>query len=97
MNRTEWLLTQLASEASEVAHAATKALQFGLDDDYPGYGTPRQRILDEYNDLVGVMMKLHEVGILMFPSLQVQTGAVRNKMEKVEKMYEYAVKIGAVR
>lgn len=36
MNKTQYLLCKIVEEASEIAHTATKAQQFGLDEVHPG-------------------------------------------------------------
>jgi hypothetical protein len=50
MNMLEYLLSNLAEEASEVAHAAAKTQRFGLEDRYEG-STNRERLLAELHDI----------------------------------------------
>lgn len=91
MNRTEYLLTQAASECNEVAHRITKALHFGLMEVQPGQDeTNAQRIVGEFADLFGVMLMLHEEGALMLPTKAGMQEAADAKKAKVEKFFRYA-------
>ena len=55
MVRREHLLTCLAEECTEVGQRVTKALRFGLAEVQAGQTlTNRQRIAEEYRDLVAV-------------------------------------------
>lgn len=47
-------LVQLASEACEVGHAATKCLQFGFHHTHPDYGLNSRVLAHEIGDLLGV-------------------------------------------
>lgn len=94
LTKQEWLLTQLASEAAEVAHAASKVIQFGLNDDYPGYGNNRDQLVLEINDLMAVVQILGETGAL--PKPPINMFRIADKKHKVEEMYEYAKKKGVV-
>lgn len=64
MNRTEYLLTVVAEECAEVAQRAAKAARFGLDQiqvdphENPDGLTNRERIVGEYNDLIGTLQML---------------------------------------
>lgn len=94
MTKREWLFVQLVSEASEVAHAASKVIQFGLNDDYPGYGNNRERLILEINDLMAVVQVLGEIEVLPGPPLNMDR--VIEKRRKIEEMYEYAKKKNVV-
>ena len=48
MTRTEYLLVVLAEECAEVAHAASKAIRFGLTD------VNVRKIVEEYYDIIAV-------------------------------------------
>ena len=67
MNTEEHLLTILSEECVEIAKETAKALRFGLDDKYskdPKGRTNRERIVDELNDLAGVVRMMSDYSIL---------------------------------
>lgn len=97
MNDIEHLLTCLSEEASEIIKDASKSLRFGLDDRNvvnPGGPTNRERLIDELNDLEGVLQILEERGIL--PSKWRNQGKVNIKKQKVAKFMEYARSVRAL-
>src|SRR6266511_3847288 len=97
MNTAEHLLTCLAEENVEVAKETTKALRFGLDDRHPNDPdgpTQREQIINELNDVLGVVDLLVEAGIL--PAYWIDEAKIRTKKEKVEKFMGYAVEAGAL-
>lgn len=98
MNSQEHLLTCVAEECAEVTKDVSKALRFGLGDHYdkePMGRDNRERIIDELNDLLGVIDMLVEMGA--FPkdwqSLQKQDA----KKHRVRKYMGYAAKVGALK
>ncbi len=103
MNPTEHLLTCLAEECTEVAKECAKALRFGLDDlvTYDPHGprgvlgpTNREKIVDELNDLLGIVMMLTQRGILPenWQSFERQDA----KTHRVAAYMDHAVRIGAL-
>lgn len=94
MNRTEYLLTQAASECNEVAHRITKALHFGLDEVQPGQpGEPEsnaERIVCEYIDLLASVEMLIEDAALTMPSAPTVRALIAKKKAKVEYFMGYA-------
>jgi len=60
VDRKEYLLTCLIEECSEVQKEATKALRFGLDDNWLNRGTQADRIVHEMCDLISVYNMLVE-------------------------------------
>lgn len=63
MNRREHLLTILAEEATEVAHAVSKALRFGMEEVKPDLNqTNAERITAEIHDLIAVYDMLRSEG-----------------------------------
>jgi len=94
MNRTEYLLTQAASECNEVAHRITKALHFGLDEVQPGQlGEPEnnaERIVGEYIDLLASVEMLIEDAALTMPSAPTVRALILKKKAKVEHFMGYA-------
>jgi hypothetical protein len=56
MTRKEMLLTILIEECNETAQRATKVLRFGLNEVQEGQSlTNAQRLIYEFNDIVGTM------------------------------------------
>lgn len=91
MNRTEYLLIQAASECNEVAHRATKALHFGLNEVEPGQSlTNAQRIVEEFVDLLGVMSMLEDQGLIQIPVGAELFSSIAAKKAKVEKFMRFA-------
>lgn len=97
MNVVEHLLTCLAEEGGEVAKECCKILRFGLDDycPYDPEQTPnRVRLVNELNDLLGVVLLLVEEGVL--PEGWEDRGAQYKKMKKVVRHMGYAETAGAL-
>ena len=93
MNKTEHLLVCLAEECSEITKSVAKALRFGLDDGYPGTNeTNLDNIIDEINDLYGVINMLVDAGI----PLHQNTGKIQSKINRVNKYMQYAVDRGTL-
>lgn len=96
MNTEEYLLVCLAEESGEVARASHKALRFGLDDGFPGTSrTNRQDIVQEANDLLGVIEVLIDNGIEL-PGLFDRV-AIETKKAKVYRFMDYSVARGRLR
>ncbi len=83
MTKTEHLLICLSEECSEIIQAVSKALRFGLDNDYLGNTcAPNfQDIEKELDDLQGVIAMLKQEGIVFKSSME----RIRKKIEKIEK------------
>lgn len=97
MNREEHLLVCLNEECTEIGKDADKALRFGLYDINflnPSGPTNKERIVDELNDLHGVIELLIEEGML--PLNWLDPSKVRAKKEKVEACMLYAKETGAL-
>ena len=94
MNRTEYLLTQAASECNEVAHRITKALHFGLDEVQPGQPgnaeNNAERIVGEYIDLLASIEMLIEDAALTMLSSDTVRAMIAEKKAKVEYFMGYA-------
>lgn len=63
MNKTQYLLSKIAEEASEVAQVALKAQQFGLDNYNPfdeEMETNAHKLFKEYTDLTCVLHLLEQ-------------------------------------
>jgi NTP pyrophosphatase (non-canonical NTP hydrolase) len=91
MNRTEHLLACLAEECTEVAKECTKAMRFGLEDNYDGT-TPAEKIVHELVDILAVYHILVESGALKNPweNMDEFEQTVDIKCKKVEHYMEYA-------
>lgn len=103
MNYTEHLLTVAAEECGEVAKEIHKALRFGLDDKVTldPFGprgttgpTNREKIVEELNDLMGVINMLIASGSL--PHDWQDAARQDRKRLKVSACMEYARKVGAL-
>lgn len=94
MNKREYLLTCLSEEGAELSQAAGKALRFGLDDTYYTE-SPREAIIREFNDLVGVLELLNENGV-DFKKLH-RRELIEAKKKKVKKFMEYSKEKGTLK
>lgn len=97
MNRREHLLTCLAEECTEVGKRVAKALRFGLNEVQAGQTlTNRQRIAEEYRDLVAVANILVEEGILAVHEMAVRQKDVEAKRAKIERFMEISRREGVL-
>lgn len=97
MNRTEYLLTQAASECNEVAHRITKALHFGLDEKQPGQSLSKaERIVGEFVELAAVMQMLEDESLIDFPVGHERNALAEQKRRRVEHFMAYARECGTV-
>lgn len=97
MNDQEHIMTCLSEECLEVSKDISKALRFGLDDRNvlnPTGPTNRERIVDELNDLMGVIPLAVEAGIL--PQNWRNAEKQLDKQTKVKKFMGYAREVGAL-
>jgi len=103
MNTTNHLITCLAEECGEVAKECHKALRFGLDDKVTrdplgprGTEGPtnREKIVDELNDLMGLVRMLTMRDIL--PEDWLDESKQKAKAIKVARFMDYAEKVGAL-
>lgn len=97
MNRLEYLLTQVASEAVEVAHRATKALHFGLAELQPGQDlTNAKRLVGEVMDLAATLQMLEDEEHIEMPPFEEGERAMDAKRAKVEHFMQYAITCGTL-
>lgn len=94
MNLTQFYLTKLAEEASEVAQIALKTQQFGMnekrrDQPYLNY----ERIHQELDDLLTIVDLLNTHCGLGYRSSQ---EAINRKKERVAEYLQYSVDLGQV-
>jgi hypothetical protein len=95
MTREEHLLTIIAEECAEVAQRSTKALRFGLTDPtgtQPGELTNKERLLQEYGDLMAAMRMLFPEEFLHIPITEYQ----EKKVERIEKFLILSKQIGTL-
>lgn len=99
MNKQEHLMTVFAEELGEVAMELLelqkqifKAQRFGIDEQRDLPTSNRQRIEAEWQDLLGAVEKLREVGICLQPDI----AAIAKKMGKVERYCDYAKELGTL-
>lgn len=94
MTRTEHLLWILAEECAEVAHRASKAARFGIDNIEEGQDlTNGQRIWAELNDLLAAAEMIADEYKLSSYS---DERAIHRKKDKVEKFLKYSEEIGTL-
>lgn len=92
MNKTEHLLTCLAEECAEVQQAVTKALRFGLDDNFKET-TPAQDIVRECIEVIAVIKLLEEEGLIeIIGALE----AIEQKKAKIRHYMQYAKERGTL-
>lgn len=87
MTKTEYLLSCLIEECSEVQKASTKALRFGLDDKYKDYDTPLEQLCAECVDVLAIIKMLQNEGVL--PELNIDDG-IQKKIDRVNKYIDYS-------
>ncbi len=98
LNREQYLLIKLGEECNEVAQRVTKALTFSLAETQNGQPYDNaERIIQEFNDLLGVMDLLMEEGYFGIHEDKIfDPSAIGNKILKLEKYMEYSVKCGTL-
>jgi hypothetical protein len=95
MNRKEHLLTILSEEGAEVSQMVSKILRFGINDVMPGqFLSNEERLIEEFNDLVGAMEKLYDDGIIKRPVHNRQM--VEDKKTRIERFLKYSQKVGTL-
>lgn len=99
MNKQEHLMTVFAEELGEVAMELLelqkqifKAQRFGIDEQRDIPTSNRERIEAEWQDLLGSVEKLREVGICLQPDI----AAIAAKMAKVDRYCDYAQTLGTL-
>ena len=92
MNRLQLLLVKLAEEAAEVAHIASKAQQFGLEESCKNQPyTNAQQINHEIMDLITVVYMLNdEYDLGYVPCAE----HIASKREKINRYALYSQQLG---
>lgn len=94
MNRSEHLLICLAEECAEVAKECTKALRFGLTDEYDGPNV-KERLENEIADMFAVICMVQDAG-LIDADVMCDTDKHEAKLAKVEKYLAYSATRGTL-
>jgi hypothetical protein len=95
MTIRQFLLTKLAEECAEVAQRAIKQQQFGGHEVQEGQElTNRERLLNEYNDLVAMVEFLREFGEI--PESENLALVIEQKRFKVNKYLKLSQELGQV-
>lgn len=90
MTRIDYLLVVLAEECAELAQACSKAIRFGLNDDYT-LQHPKEMIKREFNDVLAVMEILTTEGV--FDALPLDREMITKKQMKIGQFIEYSEKV----
>lgn len=94
MTLSEYMLTCLIEECSEIIKDATKAQRFGLDDIAPGSEqTNAEKIAHEVNDLIGIITML-KGNKLLSSAILFNQDEVEAKIIKVKKWMKYSIEKG---
>jgi len=94
LDTVQYLLVQLAQEASEVAQAATKCLMFSMEDQHPEKPQSNLEALEaEVTDLLGILALLREHDVYIDIN---NASGVTAKKHKTEHYMKYAARIGTL-
>jgi hypothetical protein len=94
MTKEQLLLTILGEECNETAQRASKAIRFGMDEVQEGQSlTNAQRIIYEFNDIVGTMEFLYGERLIPNPYDTVAAGL---KKVKIQKWLDYSKECGVL-
>jgi len=86
VNRDEYLLWKAAEECAELTQRLAKAARFGMEDEQPtlpGAGTNRERIREEWKDL---LVAMHLLGF----GTHVTGSEERQRLERIQKYMDYS-------
>lgn len=94
LTKEQYLLNCLSEECAEVIQRVTKALRFGLLEVQDGQElTNAQRLVYEYNDLLGVVEILTELGTVPIDGIG-DRGQIDAKKDKLLKFMEHSRNAG---
>lgn len=85
-------LGELAMEILQLQQHVSKAIRFGINEQGKMPQTNKQRIESEWNDLIGSLVNLENMGIKLKPNL----GAICKKVAKIERYNIYSESLGQV-
>ena len=86
-------LGELATELLDLQKHLFKAIRFGLNEQRDLPTSNKERIEAEWNDLLGSIEKLREIGINLIPDMD----ALIRKMSKIDRYTDYSRSLGKVR
>ena len=92
MNRLEHLLVIFMEECSEIQHATSKALRFGLKDGKSVFPTNEEQMNVEFNQLMAVVEMLQKEGVRLVR----ESDIVEVKKEVVEEYLIYSKECGTL-
>jgi len=96
MDRTQWFLSKLAEEATEVSQRAMKAQQFGVGEVQPEQPLNNlERLVLEAHDFIAtyqLMMAELDAGIEPMPG----PGEIEQRRQKMEKFLSLSQRLGMV-
>jgi hypothetical protein len=87
MKLQEHLLTIVSEECAEIAQRSSKAIRFGLLDVQDGQKLDNaERLVDEFHDLIAVMLLMEIRGIMpsVFPTTEQLEWKIKRKIEYIE-------------
>ena len=94
MKKLEYVLLVLSEEGVEVSHAAHKVLRFTKDDSHTiGGPTNYEKLVEEYNDFLGTVELLNEMGF----ELPVLRDRIDRKKRRIAEYMNYSRLIGVVK
>lgn len=85
-------LGELAMEILSLQQQVSKAIRFGLDEQRDLPTSNRERIESEWNDLLGSLKNLSNLGIELTPNIEM----IEKKVSKIEKYTKYSKDLGEV-
>ena len=86
MNKEQHLLCKLAEECAELGKDAIKASVFGMDDQWQDLPSNRDAIINEFNDICGVMEMIFDTYI----NDLISYSGIKDKKEKLERYMQYS-------
>ena len=97
MNKEEYIFTVLSEECSEVAHAVSKTIRYGLNEHHPDRETTNEEELRvEICHFFAMVEMLTEEGILKEIPEEEKLAIVREKKHTVQRYMEVSRRIGTL-
>lgn len=97
MTKEEYLLLYAAEECLEIAHRICKSLRFTLMEIEPNQSkTNKERIMDEFADLLGVISRLQHEGILPKLTEEFADKVTEKATYKIDKWLQYSKSLGVI-
>lgn len=93
LTKEQLLLIQLGEEGAEVAQAVSKALRFGLEDDYKDGPSNKQKLTQEAADFIATFNYLARLKILDDITYEMLVA----KTNKIDRFLEYSKEKGILK